>query len=406
MRGMLIRLGIVAVVAGLSHPAYAGLYNSEEPFLVPTSNVPLFESILDDWKGIIKNPQSRLRAQYRKRVDELVSKERNGSLTVQDRTNLGAYYVRLGEYSKAVSVLEPATKREQRNFQVLSNLATAHELDGRLDVAIGYAHQAVAEWPSIWPGMDRQQLYWLGRVEKYHLMLLRLRQLEETRAGGRRSTPEKVDALFPKVRFTGPGGSYVAGDIDVVQLCELPSDSLAILEQLLYWTPEDWRLHWLFGEVLNAQGNILAARKIFDDLVKQGLSNKEISEHRKVINAAAEMLFRLNKEMSEEKYRNVFAELMWYAEPRGATLEPAVGLVANQSVWVARSILARGMSTPPAVAGQSQSTTGQPKSTSKWLPDVRHVVVSFVAGVLVTLLVTLQVKEMRRKHQSPTAVKG
>ena len=145
-----------------------------------------------------------------RQVTRLEGREHSGDLTLDDRINLGACYIRLGQYRRAIRVLEPAVSR--RHFMVLANLATAYELEGFPKRAISYRQQALASWPSMRAGWSYQQLSWFRKAEKYHLMLTQMRWQEAQRSGQGQS-PEGLDALFPRVRFVGPSGEYEPGII-------------------------------------------------------------------------------------------------------------------------------------------------------------------------------------------------
>src|SRR5207302_4716130 len=72
---------------------------------------------------------------------------------------------------------------DRRNFMVIANLASAHQLAGRLDRAVSYLLQVKDVWPADWPGFSKNKLDWYRRVEQYHLQLARLRYRESLRQG-------------------------------------------------------------------------------------------------------------------------------------------------------------------------------------------------------------------------------
>jgi tetratricopeptide (TPR) repeat protein len=404
-------MAAAVAAAGLltAGPVRAGLYHPAEPPVGPTNNPQLFLSLLSDFKGL-RQPQNPLRKHYLARAAELETKESRGDLTVEDRLNLSAYYIRLEQPEKAVGVLGPVANAAQGNFMVLSNLATAHELAGRLDLAVRYAEQSLKQWPAMWPGLSKAQLYWLSRAEKYHVALLKLRYLETSRRGGKTAVPERPDELFPKVRFVNADGSYAPGELEAVQMADLPNDAALIVEQLLLWSPNDARLEWLYAELLAALGNpnaLMAANTVFNNLVKQGFNSKELGRHRHAVNVAAETVVRLNRVLADAKGPGAWVQLLWYAVPRGATLESGVGALAAESAWAARAILDKRPSRPAAPAARAERPAeATAKAAKGWLPEARSVLVSFAAGVLVTIFCILQVREMRRRHQGDAADKG
>src|SRR3974377_2030797 len=131
MRGAWIVTAIL--VAGLAcPPARAGVYfttgtllrefarptdpDAQELWPLP-SPFPQFQQDLADFRaGALSNlekPQdeSPIHKPGVRRVAELEAKNARGSLNVDDCINLGAYHIRLGEYQKAIDVMNP--KAEQ-----------------------------------------------------------------------------------------------------------------------------------------------------------------------------------------------------------------------------------------------------------------------------------------------------
>jgi tetratricopeptide (TPR) repeat protein len=275
----------------------AGLYNTAEPMEGPemTSGVakPLsFLHFQDVFTGLFgignERPASTERKRYLARTSELQARLRTGAITVEERVNLAAYLVRLRQYEEAVQVLTPAAAQERRNFMVFANLATAHQLAGRLDRAVLYLQQAKDLLPQEWPGLTKEQLGWYRQAEKYHLALVKAR-LRET--GTRTKAPESLDALFGgdqgAVHFVGESGQYEAGKLAAAQRAKLPKDALAAVQQLVLWLPDDTRLYWLLGELYNAEGDVAAAAKVFEDCVwSRRFDAAALREHRKVVQAA------------------------------------------------------------------------------------------------------------------------
>src|SRR5262249_40876170 len=99
------------------------------------------------------------------------------------------------------------------------------------------------------------------------------------------------DALFPKVRFVGPSGRYEAGVLVAESLHELPRDGLPIVLCLLTWNPTDPRLFWLYGELLNAEGQIHDAYLALDNLrYARRIGTPELHQHRQILLEAVERL--------------------------------------------------------------------------------------------------------------------
>jgi len=202
---------------------------------------------------------------------------------------LSGYLIRLRQFQEAIDLLTPVATRECRNFMVFANLATAEQQAGHLERAISHLEQAQDVRPSQWPGMNPEQLRWFQQVERYQLRLLRQRWAQ-TRLG---KPPAGLDPLFTKdgqpVRYFGDSGRFEAGKIAGAERDKLPADALAILQQLLIWLPDDARLYWQMGELLNAMGDVSSAATVFDDCVwRRRLDDPELRQHRQIVAEAAQ----------------------------------------------------------------------------------------------------------------------
>ena len=184
-------------------------------------------------------------------------------MTVEDRINLSTYYIRLGKPEEATRVLEEVPQG-QRNFMVLSNLAMANQMAGRLERALPYLEEVIDKWPSAWPGLTAKQLRFYRQAEWAHLYLLRSRSQETIRQPNKPVVT--LDPIFPGVRFVGPGGRYEAGVMAPRELEKLPENALSLVMQLMLWLPSDSRLYWMLGEVFNADGDVPTSSYILDKL--------------------------------------------------------------------------------------------------------------------------------------------
>jgi tetratricopeptide (TPR) repeat protein len=247
-------------------------------------------------------------------------------LTVEEQLNLGAYLIRLGSYQQAVQVLGAAEAQEPRNFLVLANLATAHQLNNQHGEAVQDLERALRAWPrdpdalspvqlnwckqlhlstaeyEWYPELSAgerewckqaglavgqlRQLLWFREVETYQLKLLKLR------AKAPRSR-QAIDPLFddggnsPKpVRFVGENGNYEPGQLAAAEQAKLPKNAVAIVEQLLLWLPNDPDpgLEWLLGELLSATGDV-GAKRVFRNLGERlgKRAPEELDAHRKIV---------------------------------------------------------------------------------------------------------------------------
>jgi tetratricopeptide (TPR) repeat protein len=417
MRKMLIALGMTLCVGLAATPGLrAGVYNTAEPAIWPMpGSLQDFQYRLGELRSIAvempkdpKETRETLREYYLRRVAELEAKERTDGLSVEDRINLGAYFIRLLKYEEAVRVLTPAESKDPGNFMVLANLSTASAGAGRLERAIAYLQQALTAWPHVHFGYTAAQLYFYRTAERYQLRLLQLRQQESRLQPGR--PPETVDALFGRVRFAGANGKYEPGGIALEQLDELPVESVPVVTQLVFWLPFDDRLYWLLAELLNAQGEPEKALTLMKDLsYGRRFSTPEFMEHRRVLLEQEEAM----KQFMDPKSSAMTKEqLLGVMLPRGVGLAPGADALLQEAGWLgvfqhfdARSkidspLTDDGKQPPPGRNGDDTSGKGLTAPPAFWRPDVRHLVVSFLAGVAVTMLLVLQVRANRARGKT------
>lgn len=303
----------MAVLCGLllTTAAGAGVYSTGEqmPGVIVDQGVvkpmpsDLFAPTLADRIGLLNDPTKlkfgdppipeaavKRRKDQEARLAALQNKVRSGG-TLEDQINLSAMMIGLGKFREAAELLEPQARGEgQRNFMVLSNLATAYELNGQPERVLDYLDFALSCWPEESPGISKDQLRFFKEVERYQQKLVKLRRAEARRqAAGVPFHPQSVDALFGEpdapVQFVGESGQYEAGTIAAKEKAKLPKDAIAIVQQLALWLPNDSRLYWLLAELLNADGQIKEARTMMDECV--GISRKfdppQLKEHRHVL---------------------------------------------------------------------------------------------------------------------------
>lgn len=365
MRLLWISLSACLVCLQTVNVLRAGVYNTAEPDEAPQGILVgpdgaralpynrFRTDVLSDLIGIANpRPESPKRRHYLSRRDELETKARTGRLSVEEESNLGAYLIRLRQYEDAVRVLARAAEEDSANAMVLANLATAYQQSGQPERALYYLQRLKRH--TTWPGLTPAQRAWYERAEEYQRKLVLLRSAEPPPApGDRLRTPQSVDNLFGPagnpVRFVGPSGKYEAGTIAAGERAKLPDDAVALVEQLLMWLPDDTRLYWLLGELLNAQGDVQDAAAVFEDCVwNRGWNVDTLKEHRRIARDA---------------------------KPAAAEAPLADISVAN---------------TPPRPSPTPPS----------WLPGPRKLaLVGGLGGLLVIALVILQVREMRRRRR-------
>jgi hypothetical protein len=417
MRGAWIIAAALVVGGTAAGPARAGVYftsgtlvrpfaNPEDPDAQELWPVPSafaqFQQDLAAYRAaaaIADPPAGSLGAHYRRRVKELEADEARGTLSGDDRINLGAYYIRLGKYDRAVQLLEP--KAREGHFLLLANLATAHELAGAPDLALRYREQALEAWPTMYAGWDRAMLNYYRKAEEYHKKLLLLRQERARRQPGQ-AAPLELDNLFPQVRLTSPGRPYKVGEISPKQWGEVPPDASNLVMQLLLWMPFDDGLHWLLGELLNASGDVAGAAAMMKAVVEKppdptnprwnAKVPDELQQHYAAVSAVAEARRKLSDAViaTGDPYFNL--KLLCAVTPRGMGL--GAGDLMQEASWTA--IVKASEPPPPSKDEGGRGTTTPPPTSTGWMPNWRELGVGFAAGALVALLLGYQVRQARQ----------
>jgi tetratricopeptide (TPR) repeat protein len=382
-----------------------GSYKAQELFwLPPVDRIPLdrVSFAVAELRAVPADPRTSsassaktparpgsLRRSYECLAADLEAK--GDDLTTLDRVDLGACYLRLRRYEDARRVLE---KGDRKHFLILANLASAYHGLDLISRAIAFQEQALAAWPSVWAGWTGEKVRFYRMAERYYLKLLRLRERDQPREGGRPAAVQTVDALFPRVRFVGPDGRYQAGELAPAHADELPPYAYTVVLQLVLWQPFDDRLYWLLGELLNAGGEVDIASGILDELVSsRGLSGwGELVAHRRVLMRSARARAALRSNL--DVWNSLSAALMF----RGQLLPPVAGPVAYEAVlWQPRLMPSRGDQVLPV-----ESSAAAPPGP-RWALDWRQLAVGFGAGLAVALLGGLQWREWRRRRPARPA---
>ena len=220
-----------------------------------------FHLDLADYRAAaLKGP---LHDHYLRRVAELEARAERGLLSLDDRINLGAYYIRLGRYKDAIRLLSEA--QNNRHFMLQANLATAYELadpkdGGNLELASRSRLQAAGLLADNSCGVGQPDAQLLPQGGTGSPDVARTAN-EGATAPRRAADPAPGQPLPQRVRFVGPSGKYEAGTIAPKQWGEVPSDAIDVVMQLHLWLPFDNRLSWLLGELLNGLGDVRVRRR-------------------------------------------------------------------------------------------------------------------------------------------------
>jgi tetratricopeptide (TPR) repeat protein len=259
-------------------PVRAGVYlPTEEPILVPVDDgqgrpmpsqqfqnivFPLVRSLGLPLPG--KPEGSDETKQYREKRDALLKKGR-ANLSADEIIALSGYQIRLRELAEAELTLAPARQKYRDRFEIYANLAVIQFQTGRFDEALQYQSQTLdllrtARLPA---NLPRD---WLIKAERKFRELIRLRRTETV--GGDR-TAMQIDRLFPDDAFAQP---------------QARSEAIALVQQLLFWLPDDARLYWQLGRLYQAAEYWPEAGKIYDDLTfLRGFSPPALKDHRREV---------------------------------------------------------------------------------------------------------------------------
>jgi hypothetical protein len=273
----IVHLGIVVVSAFAACPAHAGLHCSTEPIAELPSQWRGYLSDLRTLRSIAVKPTPNLPAStYRKHYQDDVARLRDAAkhrrLSAEEQADLGANLIRLGEIEQALDVLRAAQREHPQRFAIVANLGTAWQLYGDLEQAADCLRQAV----TLAPGK-------LQKAESLHLKLVRERLRH-------RGDEQRLDRLFD-VQFVGETGKWEPGKLSAAERKKLPSDAVALMQQLCLWLPADARLLWQLGELANAHGDVKIANELFEVCVAQfALGAPDVRERRALLREAATAL--------------------------------------------------------------------------------------------------------------------
>jgi tetratricopeptide (TPR) repeat protein len=311
----------VLAAAGLVR---AGIYMpGEPPMIVAAEGKPMplpfdaFRVLMQDYMAIaVPQPPSRMRQECEEIQRAVRAKgDRAGD---EDLIRLGAALLRMRQTEQAFSVLQSMRSRQPRNFVLQSQLAlTLHQL-GQPDAA-AYQLDAISLRPKQFGGFSEEQSKWYLRVERILFEIWKAR-LRESKERGARAPVETVDGVF-QVRFIGNDGKYEAGNIAEEEKAKLPSDAIAVVQQLLLWLPEDTRLYWLLGELYNVAGDIRSAATVLEECSdSRRFHPEELKEHRSILRAAIPKPPEVGAQNGDERDWRQHRAILWVLGAVGVLL--------------------------------------------------------------------------------------
>ena len=163
---------------------------------------------------------------------------------------LAADLLRVGKADDALNLLGPRSRDRVPDFRVLATLAHVHATRGEWDDAARW-HQAAfldAEFPDDLAGATPDQRAWLKKLEQTHYR----RWLAVHRDRAAAKLPPADEPVFPLFPGTPP------------------ADAVAVVQQLLLWSPWDTALYWRLAELYAADGKLREAAVIFDQCATAG----------------------------------------------------------------------------------------------------------------------------------------
>jgi hypothetical protein len=416
MRGFrfAVAAAVFVAVAGM---ARAGVYCSLDqlPYPVPASHQAV-ESKLGTLRAVPNKEQedvNTVRKDYLKRAEELNKKDNKTGLTLDERIDLSGIYLRLNENAKAVDVL---ANSDQSHFLVQAHLAAAYhslwEADPQrtilLERAIEHQKKAIAAWPAVWPNLalrwSPEQLTWYRRAERYYLELLKIRQ-QQARTNPQNAS-NALDPLFPGLRTEVDENYQVGGPpLQRVERLpeEVPPDARQLVAQLMWWRPFDNQLYWLYGELLNYNGDVANAAKVLNAFYSPENKTRKLNN---------QMLRRHAFDLAEHAgaWANPYG-ILYAAAPRALPADGAAGAFQEAALLAALTVgekVSKGEltggteSVAPPKTGDLPPPSGAPPAkaaNSSWLLDWRTAAVGFVAGLFVMALLQFQWREWSRRRE-------
>jgi tetratricopeptide (TPR) repeat protein len=398
-----MRLGVfwLGLCACLSATAgvRAGVHNPAEPPLLPEKDLTTFLgqqlAAIRGYApstGFSGTQVARQREDFLEKVKALRAKQAREPLDAKELASLGAYLIRLRktdpsrlDLDEAAEVLEPASRHHRGDFFIQSNLGTLFQLQGKLDAARGPLVNAESLAPPEYKSHARYQ-----------------RRLVEWRLGNPGEAGlQPVDNLLglsPRLYGDWLAGNrlWEVGRMPEEGLRELPGGSLAeaiaIVQQLLLALPDDARLHWLLGELANAQGDEKAAALAMHLAVDNFRHSARLLRQRRALLEEV-----VTWKTYFERVGGWQEQQEWLLQALGAGLQSAGsgGDLFQQALWQCH-LARKPKAFEETVAGPEGSPALAALSNLGW----RGWSIIAVGAGLICLLVTLQVRQLRRRARA------
>lgn len=270
---------VLAILPFAASCLRAGVYGSLERPVTTTVPFSAFRLDLGELRGTEANDKTipvepgSLRSEYQALEGRLALLQ---TPTPVEKMELAVARMRMGQPDAAMALLEQVVEKEElpagERFLGMLNLAacyaaqSARQGDGSFLLrAVTTQRRALENWPSspeqAPKGWDFAKWRGLLAAEEAQYRLWRSRL---------REGPQQFSTL--KLEDLGSGGvpglekPYKVGPASPAFWRET-RDDLAVIQQLVLWNPADNRLYWLYGEWLNARGEVGPAKAVLEELV-------------------------------------------------------------------------------------------------------------------------------------------
>ncbi len=186
-----------------------------------------------------------------------------------EMVGLSADLLRAGRAGDVIELLKPTLRDRTLDYRLLAHLSLAHATLGDWDLALLRHANAVGdgEAPTELSGTKPEPLKWMLKVDRtYTRPWLKAAQRDAN----------------PATKTTDPDL------LPLFNMDALPADAVAIVQQMVLWSPRDNNLLWLLGAVHLAKGQTESAF----DILEQCRERKMTWPKFRVDHAKAEALYR------------------------------------------------------------------------------------------------------------------
>jgi len=260
------------LLMSVASPAWAGLYYSGETL----AELP------SQWRGFLldhralrniavpaskSTPASPARERY---LEQAAKLEKIGLPSADELADLGAIYVRLGQFDKAIDVLRKGQRQHPEHFRITANLGTAWQLQGNLN-------QAVQKPGTSGPGSPPPRTS--------------MPRTCTSSSSGSASRKVRISDDLLGIRFLNDKGEYEPGACAAEQKAKLPRMPWAWCSSSPYRCQPMAGCFWQLAELANARGDVTNAAAMMDGCVTTfGLANADLRRHRQLTRTAADQL--------------------------------------------------------------------------------------------------------------------